>query len=451
MPHTACDNLSILRDLGTPGQMWDLARRRGPMPEVPKVNAHIHLPPNFSAFASVQQAVDLAAQQGLVALGASNYYDYRVYADFLDRARQRGVFPLFGIEVICTLEDLRSAGVKINDPGNPGKMYLCGKGVTAFTDAEMTGAARRLLGVVRRNDAERMARMVARLAEVLAFRGVAIGLDAPAVIDRIVQRCHCDRAAVYLQERHVAQAFAEVLLASCPAAERAGRLAAVLGAPPRDRGPDDAVGVASAIRTNLLKAGKPAFVEESFIDFASARSLILDLGGFPCYPVLADGAAPICPFEDPAEPLRDWLCEHGIPAVEFIPTRNQPALLGRYVLTLRQAGLAVTAGTEHNTPDPPDMLGLDPACVQGQPIPPEVRAVFWEGACVVAAHQFLSAHGQCGLVDRQGQPHGDYPDAHRRLMAFARLGAAVIERYQERRPGAAAIPGSPGSPGTEKP
>ena len=442
MPHTACDNLSILRDLGTPSQMWDLARRRGPATNVPKVNAHIHLPPNFSAFASVQQAVDLAAQQGLVALGASNYYNFQVYADFLDRARQRGVFPLFGIEVICTLEDLRSAGVKINDPGNPGKMYLCGKGVTAFTDAEMTGAARQLLGIVRSSDADRMARMVARLAEVLALHGVAINLDAPAVIDRIVQRCHCDRAMVYLQERHVAQAFAEELLASCPAAERADRLAAVLGAPPRNQGPIDAVGVASAIRAHLLKAGKPAFVEESFIDFAQARALILELGGFPCYPVLADGAAPVCAFEDPVEQLRDWLCERGVPAVEFIPTRNQPALLGRYVLALRQAGLAVTAGTEHNTPD---MIGLEPACVQGQPIPAEVRAVFWEGACVVAAHQFLSAHGQCGLVDRQGKPHGDYPDAHRRLMAFARLGAAVIARYQER------CPGAHGTHVTEKP
>ena len=28
-------------------------------------NAHIHLPPNFSAFDSVEQAVSLAAEQGL--------------------------------------------------------------------------------------------------------------------------------------------------------------------------------------------------------------------------------------------------------------------------------------------------------------------------------------------------------------------------------------------------
>ena len=57
-------------------------------------------------------------------LGASNYYDFQVYADFAERARAEGIFPLFGLEIICMQEDLRKAGVKVNDPG---KTYLCGK------------------------------------------------------------------------------------------------------------------------------------------------------------------------------------------------------------------------------------------------------------------------------------------------------------------------------------
>ena len=47
--------------------------------------------------------------------------------------------------------DLRDAGVKVNDPGNPGKTYICGKGITRF-DAmtpEATAAAR---ASIRRND-----------------------------------------------------------------------------------------------------------------------------------------------------------------------------------------------------------------------------------------------------------------------------------------------------------
>src|SRR5260221_4570843 len=96
------------------------------------VNPHIRLPPNFSSFDSVEQAVDLASEQGLKVLGASNYYDYSVYGDFARLAAKDKIYPLFGIEIIALLTDLQSAGIKLNDPGNPGKMYICGKGITRF-------------------------------------------------------------------------------------------------------------------------------------------------------------------------------------------------------------------------------------------------------------------------------------------------------------------------------
>jgi hypothetical protein len=58
-----------------------------------------------------------------------------------------------------------------------------------------------------------------------------------------------------------------------------------------------------------------------------------------------------------------------------------------------------------------------------------VKEIFWEGACVVAAHQFLTLHGECGFVDAQGKPNPDYPDANARIAAFKSLGEAVIQRY----------------------
>ena len=73
-----------------------------------------------------------AAEQGVRVVGVSNYYDYSVYADFAARAQAKGIFPLFGLEIIALLDELVQAGIKINDPGNPGKMYLCGKGITRF-------------------------------------------------------------------------------------------------------------------------------------------------------------------------------------------------------------------------------------------------------------------------------------------------------------------------------
>jgi hypothetical protein len=99
-----------------------------------------------------------------------------------------------------------------------------------------------------------------------------------------------------------------------------------------------------------------------------------------------------------------------------------------YATKMRAAGLAVTAGTEHNTLD---LIPFEPSCKDGL-LPPDVRGVFWEGACVVAAHQFVTLHGECGYVDADGRPNADYRSAEERITSLAKIGAAVIQRYFER-------------------
>jgi hypothetical protein len=186
------------------------------------------------------------------------------------------------------------------------------------------------------------------------------------------------------------------------------------------------VKIQNEIRAQLMKAGKPAYVTETFVNFEQANRLILELGGIPTYPTLADGTSPICPFEEPVEQLITNLRQRGFTAAEFIPIRNTPEVLSRYVKALRGAGLVVTAGTEHNTLD---LLPIEPTCLKGAAVPDDVQEIFREGACVVAAHQFLTLHGKCGFVDAKGQPNPDYPDVEERIAAFKSLGEAVIQRY----------------------
>ena len=119
-----------LLSLGKPEEIRAFAAKGGGDVFRPKANAHIHLPPNFSAFANVAEAVELAASQGLGILGASNYYHFGVYSDFAALSRGRNIFPLFGLEIVCMVEDLSRRGIRVNDPANPGKMYLCGKAIT---------------------------------------------------------------------------------------------------------------------------------------------------------------------------------------------------------------------------------------------------------------------------------------------------------------------------------
>lgn len=425
MSRQVAEALDALRNLGAPDEMRGLAQE-GYDPQSPlRVNAHIHLPPNFSAFQSVEEAVRLAAEQGIGALGVSNYYDYEVYGEFVRCARQKGIFPLFGTEIICMDGALRDAGIKINDPGNPGKIYFCGKGITRFE--ELSPEAARLIERIRRNDAARMAQMVERVERVFAERGLKTGVDDSAVVDMIVRRHGSDRNTVWLQERHVSQAFQEALFARVEPESRLERLGQILGAETKAKGPEDHVAVQNDIRSHLMKAGKPAFVEETFVSFDEAHRLVLELGGIPCYPTLADGASPICPFEQSADELIAAIKARNVHAAEFIPVRNRIEVLREYVLKMRAAGLAITAGTEHNTLD---LIPLDPSCKDG-PMPDDLRAIFREGACVVAGHQFLTLHGECGFVDGQGNPNPDYASAEERIQRFAGIGAAVIQRYHE--------------------
>src|SRR5450759_3466959 len=89
------------------------------------VNTHVHLPPNFSAFETAEDAVKTAAAEGIRVLGASNFHDLRIYGRFADEARAAGIVPLFGLEFISMDDGLQEAGVRINDPANPGRVYLC--------------------------------------------------------------------------------------------------------------------------------------------------------------------------------------------------------------------------------------------------------------------------------------------------------------------------------------
>lgn len=390
-----------------------------PIGRAPTVNSHVHLPPNFSAFTTTAQAVDHAAAEGLTVLGASNYYDFSVYAEFADAAARAGVYPLFGMEAICYLPELRAAGVKINDPGNPGKMYLCGKGLVHLDPMPAPAAA--AMAVIRTTDSARIAAQVALLGEVFAAGGVPVEVSVEGIVAAVAERAQVPPATVHLQERHVAQGFAEALLAAVGADGLGSTLERLTGSAPAALDP---VSVQNHLRSTLMKAGKPGYVaEDETVGFDLVRDLVLGLGGIPCYPILADGASPICGFEESVEDLAAWLLAHGVHAVDLIPNRNDPVVLTRYVTGLRAGGLVVLAGTEHNTLD---MVAMAPECVGGVPLPAEVAETVWEGACVVAAHADAVARGEQGFVGPDGRPDPGHPDADTRIRAWARSGADLI-------------------------
>jgi mannitol-1-phosphate 5-dehydrogenase len=390
------------------------------------VNTHVHLPPNFSAFDTPEQAVRLAAAEGVWVLGSSNYYDFRAYRRFAAAAAGAGVMPLFGLEINTLASDL--VGMRINDPSNPGRFNLCGKGLTRF-DPPLDSAARRMAAIRGASD-ERMRSMTARLSEWFARAGLGGAPPHSQIVATVAERCGVPADWVSLQERHVAQAFQELLFSAVPTDERVAALGRLLpGFVHVDT--SDEVAVQETIRSSLMKFGMPAFVPEVPVSFDDGYQLILELGGIPCYPIFADAASPISDFEDPPEALARRLLDRAIYCAELFPVRNEPEVVDRYVEVLRGAGIVVMAGTDHNTKR---MIPMALTVLGSAPLSQQARAAFWEATCIVAAHQELSAVGRPGYVDDAGRLAAGFDDCEARISWFAEAGAEVIAARSVPRP-----------------
>ncbi len=387
----------------------------------PIVNTHVHLPPNFSAFETAEDAVSTAAAEDVRVLGASNFHDRRIYGRFADAAGAAGIVPLFGAESISVIGAERDAGMKINDPGNPGRIYLCGKGVDPFATPEPNAAA--LVAHARDADEARMRAMASLLAERFAAAGLRTALTAENIAEDVAERAACPREWVVLQERHLAMAFQEALFLAVAPERRAEVLSRAFGGPAASS-TSHPIAVQDEIRARLLKAGRPAFVPESPVSFADAYAVVLGSGGIPCYPTLADGASPVCPWEEPPGALAERILGLGIHVAELIPNRNAPAVVDTYVAAFRRAGILVMAGTEHNTRQ---RIALEPRCADGTLPSAMARAAFWEATCVVVAHQHLRATGKPGFVDGRGELNPGFPDGPSRVRWFSELGAEVVD------------------------
>jgi hypothetical protein len=178
------------------------------------------------------------------------------------------------------------------------------------------------------------------------------------------------------------------------------------------------------IRSNLLKAGGSAFVaeeENSFLELRKIIRIIHETGGIPCYPVLLDDpSGKFTEFEADKDRLYNSLSNLGVGCIELIPGRNNLAILKPFVEFFDNKSFVILFGTEHNTPE---MSPLKVTARGGQPLDKSLKKIAWDGACVVAAHQYLRAHGRQGYVLSDGRPSNDQKHS------LAKLGQMVIEYY----------------------
>ena len=269
----------------------------------------------------------------------------------------------------------------------------------------------------------RTSEMVDRIRELFSAAGLDVDVSYDSIVGVVAERAQVPPEWVVLQERHVALGFQVALFDALPVAQRAALLEKVYGATPK-AAPDDAVAIQGELRSRLMKAGCPAFVEETPVPFTDALAFIRGLGAIAVYPPSPTASSPCGGYEDPVEDLIERMTGHDIFGAELIPVRNTPEMVEKYVKTWRDAGIFVMVGTEHNTQE---RIPVAPTCLHGVPLSDEVKDnITWEGTGTVAAHQHRKQHGERGYVDETGAPDPTFPDAESRLRYYAQLGEELL-------------------------
>jgi len=348
------------------------------------VNAHIHTPYSFSSFTGLEQAFEMAVKEEIKVLGINDFYVTDGYDEFAVLARQNAIFPLFNIEAIALSKELQDRGIRVNDPNNPGRTYLCGKGLNY--PATLQGKCREMLESVKAESQHQILEMLEKLNDWLK----EIGTDIVLTYDEVRSRF----ARQLVRERHIAQALRVAIFERyTDDAQRRETLQKIYGGAPSNVDIYHEAALENELRNNLLKAGKRAFVpedEKAFLSVEQALEIIIEAGGMPCYPVLLDDAAGnITEFEADREQLCQNLVALDIRCIELIPQRNKLEIMEPFVRYFYEKDFVVTFGTEHNAPG---LIPLTPCCSGNTPLTDFLRQVNYEGACVIAAHQRMQIY-----------------------------------------------------------
>ena len=380
-----------------------------------KVNAHLHTPYSFSAFDDINDALDRAVAENVKVVGINDFNTAAGYDEWFAGCKKRRLYPLFNIELISLNEDDQKKGLRVNDPANPGRTYISGKGLKYPFNLSEPFATQ--LAAAQRKSNEQVELMCEKLNAILDANNIRFTLDFGWIKKELTKG--------NIRERHLAKALRMKVYEFAENDESGIRemLEQRFGGFELKSSPKNIADVENEIRTNLLKAGGPAFVSEkpdAFLSIDAVCKIILNAGGIPTYPFLADDKnGNYTDFENDLERVAKELKERGFHSVEFITTRNDVQLLEKYAGYLYDAGFVVTFGSEHNTPA---MEPIELFARNSTPLTDKLMKINYEGACVIAAHQHLISEGKQGYVDKDGNVD---PSEMKR---FIEMGDALIQK-----------------------
>ena len=385
------------------------------VPAYREANGHIHTPYSFSAFVALDTAFNMAVKEKIAVLGINDFYVTDGYHAFHEGCLINKIFPLFNIEFIGLLKEEQKKGIRINDPNNPGRIYFSGKGLDF---PFQTGWwQKRQLKTVKKESQLQIKAMIKKLNQL-------IGKERPD-LKLSYAKIKKDYAHELVRERHLAKALRDLAISVSDSEEKQlAFLENLYGGRKSKTAISNRAALENEIRSYLLKSGGSAFVPEdknSFLELRKIIKIIISAGGIPCYPVLLDDSAGnFTEFESDPEKLYYSLKRLGIECIELIPGRNDSGILKNFVEFFHEKGFIITFGTEHNTPE---MIPLTVTTRGEKPLDESLKRIAWEGACVIAAHQYLRADGRQGYVLEDGT------HSVKQMRELIALGQLVIEYF----------------------
>lgn len=385
------------------------------LPEYREANGHIHTPYSFSAFTDLDSVFKMANDEDIRLLGINDFYVTDGYPAFYEGCIRNSIFPLFNIEFIGLMKEEQQKGNRINDPNNPGRIYFCGKGLDF--PFHLAGQKEKELNRVKAETQNQLRAMISRLNILISALNPSLQLS----FDEIKRKYACD----LVRERHIAKAVRILVMENYSAQEdQLSFIESLYGGKKSKTGLSNPAALENEIRSNLLKAGGAAFVEEdehSFFELKKIIDIVINAGGLPCYPVLLDDVSGRCTeFENDPEKLCSSLSELGVNCIELIPGRNDYSYLKNFVELFDSKGFIITFGTEHNTPE---MIPLTVTARGMRPLDNQLKQINWKGVCVIAAHQYFRARNKQGYIDDKGKPFKN------RKKEFEETGKLVIEYF----------------------
>ncbi len=381
MPHAQADlaHPDLTQRINALRQLHSATAR----PPTRGTNVHVHSNHSFGVFRSPCEAVWEARQAGIEVFGINDFYTTSGFAEFSAACSIVGIPAVLGLEAIAVDRELAAHGTLVNDPANPGKIYLCAKAVT-------------------QPDQPRAQVALARLRQFQEVRNQALIAKADEHFQRTIQAAGPVWGTIIAltpegntTERHVAKAI--LLHLQVLANGRPGVLEdlfhKVVGVPMKGSDADQQ----NTVRSNLLKTGKPCYAAEDPAAFPSVtelRAIFTDLGAIPTYPFLGN---PLTGGETDVSAWCDRLEGWGFCALELIPSRNTDDRVAAVVAEANKRQWPIFDGTEHNTPVMESLTtkwGLDD----------RFRSAFRTSALVALGHQCLRLRGAPGFTDDVGRP-----------------------------------------------